>query len=60
MGEDTPGPIDIFDNSGVYEGTLPAGTPFPLVFLGNDRFGGAETDATDISRLVVFRVHRTT
>jgi hypothetical protein len=59
LGEDAPGVIDIFDASGAYQGTLPGGTPFPLVFLDEDRFGGAEKDATDLVRLVVFRVRRT-
>lgn len=58
LGEATPRAIDIFDESGAYQGTLPAGTPFPLVFLENDRFGAVETDATDISRLVIYRVFR--
>ena len=58
MGEATPAAIDVFDESGAYRGTLPAGTPFPILFLDRDRFGAVETDATDISRLVVYRVIR--
>ena len=57
LGATTSGAIDVFDGSGAYQGTLPAGTPFPLVFLDENRFGAAETDATDISRFVVYRVH---
>lgn len=51
-------PIDVFDETGEYVGSLPSGSPFPLVFLGNDRFGAAETDELDITRLVVYRVLR--
>lgn len=58
VGENTPGQIDIFDRTGAYRGTLPQGTPFPLVFLDEDRFGAAEKDPMDITRLVVYRTLR--
>lgn len=58
IGEDTAGPIDVFDATGEYEGTLPRGTPFPLVFIDDTRFGAAEKDEMDISRLVVYRIFR--
>lgn len=57
VGQDA-GPIDVFDPSGAYLGTMPSGTPFPIVFLGTDRFGVAETDAFDVTRLVVYRLNR--
>jgi hypothetical protein len=50
--------IDLFGSEGEYLGTLPDSTPFPLVFLSEDRFGAAETDAYDIIRLVVYQVVR--
>jgi hypothetical protein len=58
VGENTPGLIDIFDRTGAYRGTLPKGTPFPLVFLDEDRFGAAEKDPMDITRLAVYRTLR--
>lgn len=58
LGSISPGLIDVFDGTGAYRGTLPSGTPFPLVFLDEDRFGAEERDAMDISRLVVYRVIR--
>lgn len=58
VGRSTPGIIDVFDGTGVYLGTLPGETPFPLVFLPDNRFAAVETDALDISRLAVYRVLR--
>jgi len=58
VGPDTQGPIDVFDPSGAYLGTLPPGTPFPLVFLDESRFGAAVTDEFDITRLAVYEVNR--
>ncbi|HEY8468045.1 MAG TPA: hypothetical protein VIL18_00315 [Longimicrobiales bacterium] len=52
------GPIDVFDASGEYTGSLPPETPFPLVFLPGDRIGFAERDEVDVERLVIARVVR--
>lgn len=49
-------PIDVFTIDGDYVGTLPAGSPFPIAFIGTDRIGAVETDELDVSRLVIFRV----
>ncbi len=53
---DQPGLIDVFEPSGQYRGTLPAGTEFPLVFLPNDRVGFIRLDAFDVPQLDVGRV----
>lgn len=58
VGETDPAAIDIFDETGAYQGTLPPGTPFPLVFLNDNLFGAAEIDAVDIGRLVVYEILR--
>ncbi len=55
---DTPGPIDVFDATGAYMGTLPEGTPFPLLLLPHDRIAFSERDALDVERLVVAHVER--
>lgn len=55
---DEPKPIDVFSPDGEYEGTLPAGTPFPILFLPDGRIGAAETDDVDVTRLVVYNVVR--
>ena len=39
VGRFASGPIDIFDASGAYEGTLPTGSPFPLIFVSDSRIG---------------------
>ena len=54
----SPGPIDVFDASGEYAGSLPPETPFPLEFLPGDRIGFAERDSVDVERLVIARVIR--
>lgn len=51
-------PIDLFAPDGEYRGTLPAGAPFPLDFLPDGRIVAAETDAYDVTRLVVYRMER--
>lgn len=51
-------PIDVFDPAGVYMGTLPEGTPFPLLILHDGRVVTGERDALDVERLVVSRVIR--
>lgn len=53
---DEPGPIDVFRPDGVYAGTLPAATPFPLLFLDEDRYAAIETDELDDEYVVVYRV----
>lgn len=50
--------IDVFEADGRYSGTLPAGFPFPLVFMPNDRIGFAETDSLDVQRLVIAGVRK--
>lgn len=52
------GPIDLFDATGEYRGSLPPDTPMPVVFLPGDRVGYAERDETDVERLVVARIVR--
>lgn len=52
------GPIDLFSPSGGYFGTLPPGTPFPVVFLPDDRIGFAELDGVGVKRLVIARIER--
>jgi hypothetical protein len=51
-------PIDIFDPSGAYLGTLPAGTPFPMLLLPGGRVGVVEKDESDVQRLAIMRVVR--
>jgi len=58
VGEGRPAPVDVFDSNGAYVGTLPPGAPFPLAFLDADHFGAVETDELDVSRLVIYSVHR--
>jgi len=53
---EAPKAIDIFSPDGDYEGTLPAGTPFPILFLPDGRIGAAEKDELDVTRLVIYRV----
>lgn len=56
-GPDASGPVDLFDASGAYTGTLPAGTAFPLAFLPDGRVLTREVDeTTGVERLVVGRV----
>lgn len=52
------GPVDVFDPTGAYLGTLPEGTPFPLLVLPDGRVAYAEKDAFDVERLVIARVER--
>jgi len=56
--DDRSGPIDVFDSTGAYAGTLPAGTRFPIAILPDDRIAVSETDAFDVDRLVVMRIRR--
>lgn len=57
-GSPPAGPIDVFNPDGAYVGTLPEGTPSPLLLLPDDRVAYAERDALDIERLVVARILR--
>jgi hypothetical protein len=52
------GPVDVFDATGAYLGTLPPGTPFPLLLLPGNRVAVSERDALDIERLVVMQIRR--
>ncbi len=55
QGED--GPIDLFDASGAYVGTLPADSPFPVGFMPDGRILVRQVDeATEVERLAVGRV----
>lgn len=51
--------IDVFDPAGSYVGTLPPGSPVPLLFLPDGRLVAEETDELDVDRLVVYRLDRT-
>lgn len=51
-----PKAIDVFTPNGDYAGTLPPGSPFPILFLPDGRIAAAETDEFDVTRLVVFRM----
>jgi hypothetical protein len=55
---DEPGPVDVFDASGEYLGTLPEGVPFPLEFTPGGHVLVAERDELDIERLVVAELIR--
>ncbi|MGH7128944.1 MAG: hypothetical protein ACREIV_10270 [Planctomycetaceae bacterium] len=50
------GPIDTFDESGAYTGTLPEASPFPMLFLPDGRIVVVESDENDVERLVILRV----
>ena len=54
--ENRSGPIDLFDASGAYLGTLPTGSQFPIALLPGDRIAVAEKDALDVERLVVLEL----
>src|SRR5690625_1510068 len=48
--------IDLFDPTGAYQGTLPEGTPLPLLILPGGRVAVVERDEFDVDRLVVMQV----
>ena len=52
---DDPGAIDVFEADGEYLGTLPAGTPFPLMFDPSGRALIEVRDEMDVERLQVGR-----
>lgn len=57
VAEGESGPIDVFDPTGAYRGTLPAGAPMPIAFLPDGRVLVEELDeATEIERVVVGRL----
>jgi hypothetical protein len=53
---DTASVIDVFDADGLYAGSLPPGTPLPVVFLPDGRVGYVAKDSLDVERLVLARV----
>jgi len=57
VGEPT-GPIDIFDDTGEYVGTLPAATPWPLAFGSDNRMLVLKTDDLDVQRVLVYSIVR--
>jgi hypothetical protein len=51
-----PRAVDLFDAEGEYRGSLPPGSPFPVLFLGDGHIAAAERDEDDVARLVVYRI----
>ncbi len=58
VGIDASGPIDIFDATGAYLGTLPEGSRMPLVLLPGGRAALALKDEADVERIEVVQVRR--
>lgn len=58
VGSLVEGPIDVFSSDGSYVGTLPAETPFPVLFLPDGRIGVIERDSLDVDRLAIRRITR--
>jgi hypothetical protein len=58
LGPNTSGPIDIFDATGEYIGTLPANSRLPLVFLPNRRAALLQTDEHGNSIIEIVRINR--
>jgi hypothetical protein len=50
--------IDIFDANGVYRGTLPPDSPFPVAFMPSGDPLVIERDSNDIDRVVLYRIDR--
>lgn len=50
--------IDVFDQEGGYQGTLPDEAPWPAVVTRDGRAVVLETDELDIQSFVVYRVER--
>lgn len=50
--------IDILESTGDYAGSLPAGAPFPAVFLPGDRIASIEKDSLDVPRVSVYDIRR--
>lgn len=57
IGEDA-GPIDVFDPTGEYIGTLPPGTPWPVDFGPGDSILVLEEDGLGVQFAVVYRVRK--
>jgi 6-bladed beta-propeller len=55
MGEDV-GPVDVFDATGEYVGTLPAESPWPVDFGPSNRILVLEKDELDVPRVAVYRI----
>ena len=51
-----PAAVDIFDMDGIYVGTLPAGSPYPVAFMANGDFISLETDDLGLQRLEFWRI----
>lgn len=51
-------PIDVFDATGAYVGTLPDDSPFPALFRGADEIATVETDEFDVPHVRLYRIHR--
>lgn len=56
--KDEPPLIDVFDRSGDYLGTLPAGSPMPAAFQANGDLVAIVTDELEVQRVVTYRVAR--
>jgi hypothetical protein len=54
----TLGPVDIFDATGEYVGTLPPDRPWPAAFASGERILALETDELGVQRVVVYRIRR--
>jgi hypothetical protein len=52
-----PQQVDVFDADGVYLGTLPPESPFPVAFLPDGRFLALRRDEMDLDRIVIYRVN---
>lgn len=51
-------PIDVFDPSGAYVGTLVSDSFAPVILLPGGRVGVVETDENDVQRLAVLSIQR--
>jgi len=52
-------PVDVFDSTGAYLGSLPDSTPWPYAFMPNGDVVSAKSDTTTgVTKLVVYRVTR--
>jgi hypothetical protein len=59
-GESEP-PVDIFSSDGVYRGTLPSGSPFPVAFAGDAtdfRVVSLRSTETGLTEIPVYRIVR--
>lgn len=54
-----PPVIDVFDRTGEYLGTLPAGSPLPIAFTPSGGIAAIDKDeASDVERLAIYTVGR--